>query len=111
MMNRRPNEEEAEDADKKPAKVAVCLVVSAEWPIKVQDAEALLVRAGELQDKIKAADLAGLKDEKPSEEEEEETEETKEEESEERKCPGCSETITDAEASECPYCGEDLKEE
>lgn len=46
---------------------------------------------------------------KPSEEEFDEDEE-EEEEQDERTCSSCGETVTDAEAEECPYCGEGMEE-
>ncbi|MCU0798706.1 MAG: Ig-like domain-containing protein [Candidatus Thermoplasmatota archaeon] len=48
---------------------------------------------------------------KPSEEEAEEPEASEDEAPEPRSCPGCNESITDADAKECPYCGEGLSEE
>jgi uncharacterized protein YggE len=78
MMGNREGADKAAEEDAKPPKVNVSAVLQAEWPIKVQDAEELLIFAGDLQDKIKAADLAGLKKEKPSEEEEEKAAEVRE---------------------------------
>jgi len=49
---------------------------------------------------------------KPSEDKgEDEPETTEDEASVQRTCPGCNESITDADAKECPYCGEGLTEE
>lgn len=70
MMHGRSNPMEDEE-EKKPANVNVTIELQAEWPVKAEDSETLLVFAHELQEKIKAADLAGLKDEQLSEEEEE----------------------------------------
>jgi uncharacterized protein YggE len=63
-------------AKKSSKKAAVPVVISArltaEWPLKGKDVEALLVEVGQLQDSINAADLAGKKElEKLSGEDEE----------------------------------------
>ncbi|MBI4581212.1 MAG: SIMPL domain-containing protein, partial [Planctomycetes bacterium] len=71
MRGRIPQEEESEE-EKRPSKVNVALTLHAEWPVKTEDSESLLVFAHELQEKVKKADLAALKEEKLTEEEEEE---------------------------------------
>lgn len=59
-----------------PKSYAVSAALSVEWPLKVDDAERLLMAAEVLREKIKEADLAGTKDaEKLSPEEEELAEE------------------------------------
>ena len=61
---------------KKPKKeekpqVSVSTTLTAQWPLKAKETEELLIVANALQEKIKAADLAGNKDAKLSPEEEE----------------------------------------
>lgn len=64
---------------RKPAKkeetkppVSVTAMLSAEWPLKAAAGEDLLLAATNLQDKIKAADLAGTKEQTPLSAEEQE---------------------------------------
>lgn len=61
---RKPKKEE-----KPPVNVSTTL--TATWPLKAKDAEELLLASAAIQEKIKAADLGGLKDVKLSPEEEE----------------------------------------
>jgi uncharacterized protein YggE len=69
------------DAEAKPQPVTVSATLTADWVIKTQDSDEMLIFANELQDKIKAADLAGLKEAGPkTPEEAEEAEETEMEE-------------------------------
>lgn len=77
MAGRKADKEK----EAKPQPVTVSATLTAEWPIKTQDNDELLLMAQELQEKIKAADLAGLKDmeAKSTEEEEEEEAESPEE--------------------------------
>ncbi|HOA75094.1 MAG TPA: SIMPL domain-containing protein [Phycisphaerae bacterium] len=70
-------EEDVEEAEKPPAKVHLSLFIQADFPLRPDDKEALLAAAHELQNKLHKADLAGLRDEKPTEEEEEEMMELK----------------------------------
>lgn len=77
-MMRGEMEEEEEEGEAKPAKVNVSLTLKAEWPLDAADPEAMLVAVHTLQKKINDADLAGLKDEKLSEEELEERAEMEE---------------------------------
>jgi uncharacterized protein YggE len=61
---------------KKPKKeekpqVNVSTTLTAQWPLRAKETEELLIAANTLQEKIKAADLAGTKDAKLSPEEEE----------------------------------------
>jgi uncharacterized protein YggE len=61
---------------KAPKSFSVSAALSAEWPLKVDDAERLLMAAEVLREKVKEADLAGTKEaEKLSPEEEELAEE------------------------------------
>lgn len=55
-----------------PEPVAVALVLKADWPLAGADPEERMLAAHALQEKIKAADLAGLKDAKPTTPQEEE---------------------------------------
>lgn len=77
MLKMRGQAEEEEE-EAKPAKVDVTCAVSAEWPLKSEDPEAMLVEVHALQQKVRSADLAGLKDDKPTEEELEEQAEMEE---------------------------------
>lgn len=59
-----------------PQTVTVLATLTAEWPLQGDSVEQMLVFANDIQDKIKAADLAGVKEaETPSAEEEEFSEE------------------------------------
>jgi uncharacterized protein YggE len=60
-----------EEEEETPPKVCVGVTLQAEWELKADGAEAMLIFAHELKEKIKKADLAGLKDEQPTPEEEE----------------------------------------
>jgi uncharacterized protein YggE len=61
--------------------VTVSMSLTAEWRLKAEDAEPLLIASHDLEEKIKAADLAGRKAaEELSPEEEEEAEENEEDE-------------------------------
>jgi len=69
------------DAEAKPQPVTVSATLTADWPVKTQDSDEMLIFANELQDKIKAADLAGIKEAGPkTPEEAEEAEEAEMEE-------------------------------
>lgn len=72
MMGEGADAAEESEEEAAPAKVNVALSLEAEWPLKAESSEALLVFGYELKEKIKKADLAGLKEEKLTPEEEEE---------------------------------------
>ncbi len=55
-----------------PEPVVVSATLRADWPLKAADPEELMLTAHALQEKIKAADLAGLKEAKPLTPQEEE---------------------------------------
>ncbi len=79
MMRGRPSMDAEDQAEAKPSKVHVSITLQAEWPIKADTPEAMLVMTHELRQKAKKIDLAGLKDEKLSEEEEEQMAELRQE--------------------------------
>lgn len=73
VMNRLQNRGGAgDDDDDKPEPVTVSVTLSAEWKLEGGEPEAVLVYSHALQEKIKAADLAGLDEDKELSEEEEE---------------------------------------
>lgn len=78
MRGQMEEEEQEEEKDAKPAKVSVTLALKVEWPLKSDDPEAMLIAVHGLQQKIRGADLAGLKEEKLTEEELEEQAEMQE---------------------------------
>jgi uncharacterized protein YggE len=78
MMRGQMNEEEEEEEGAKPAKVSVMVNLKLDLPLQTADTEALLVTVHELQEKIRKADVAGLKEEKLSDEEQEEQAEMQE---------------------------------
>ncbi len=78
MMRGGQDNQPEEEKDAKPAKVNVALTLKLDLPLQTADTEALLVTVHQLQERIRKADLAGLKDEKLTEEEQEEKAEMQE---------------------------------
>jgi uncharacterized protein YggE len=81
MIRRRLEKKPKEEGEKAKAEpITVGCTLTAEWPIKTQDADELLIFSHELEEKVKAADLGGRKDlAAKTPEEEEMDEETKQE--------------------------------
>jgi hypothetical protein len=62
MVRQRMLGRKKKDAPSAPASVTVVSSLTAEWPIEAETAEQVLIVGHELQEKIKEADLAGLKE-------------------------------------------------
>jgi uncharacterized protein YggE len=81
MRARMSGRKTSKEAEAKARPVMVSATLTAEWAVKTQDSDEMLIFANELQDKIKAADLAGIKEAEPkTPEEAEEAEESEGEE-------------------------------
>ncbi|HEV3340414.1 MAG TPA: SIMPL domain-containing protein [Pirellulales bacterium] len=78
MMQRRGARRPSEKPAPTPP-VAVSMSLTAEWPLKAEEAEPLLIASHDLEEKIKAADLAGRKAAEDLSPEEEEAEEENDE--------------------------------